>query len=174
MSRGAGWSLLLLGVGASSPTLAPANQSGGPDACALLSGADFKTVTGEEVRNSRPSSNDMLAYKSKVCRYRGTEWRVEVHLERGRDAAGVKAYMQTLKGVVKQTTKSDAKPISGLGDEAWWGPIDASNGILTVVKGTDVIWVQSYGSKAPGAGSLEKTRALAEKVLANYAGHPKS
>jgi hypothetical protein len=76
--------------------------------------------------------------------------------------------------VVKGTTKSDAKPIAGLGDEAWWGPVDATNGMLHVVKGTDVVWVQSYGTNAPGAGSLEKTRALMQKVLAHYPSFPKS
>lgn len=117
----------------------------------------------------------MLRYiRSVSCRWRGDAWRVEVHVERGRDAAGVKQYLESLKGVVQGTTQSNLKPVAGLGAEAWWGPISPTNGILHVVKGTDVVWVQSYGTDAPGAGSLEKTRALMQRVLASYPKLPKS
>ena len=60
------------------------------------------------------------------------------------------------------------RPISGLGDEAWWGPVNETDGMLHVRIGTDVVWIQTYG-KAPGAGSLEKTRALMEKALERFA-----
>lgn len=136
--------------------------------CVLLSREEVESSIGEEIARPRPWSNEMLGVKSTGCSYRGDTWRIEVRLERGRDAEGVKGYLKTLKGVAKQTTASEGKPVTGLGGEGWWAPINPHNGILHVVRGTDVLWVQSYGDKAAGAGTLPKTKALMEKVLANY------
>ena len=124
---------------------------------------------GGEPRNARPrpDGRQMMQVENFGCKYRGNDWTVDVNLERGRDKEGVEAYWKTLAGVVKQTTSSDAKVVPGLGDKAYWGPISSTNGILHVVVGTDVLFVQTFG-KTPGAGSLEKTRAIMEKVLANY------
>ena len=44
---------------------------------------------------------------------------------------------------------------------------DRTNDILHVVRGTDLVWVQTYG-KGTGAGKLEKTRAITEKAFAGY------
>jgi hypothetical protein len=145
----------------------------GQNGCLLLSAAEVKAITNEQPTRSRSSVGDRLAYKDFQCSHRSENWRVEVHLERGRDAAGVKAYMKNVTAVVSQTTGNSAKAIPGLGDQAWWGPIDPTNGILHVVKGNDVLWIQTWG-KAPGAGSLEKTRALMERVLSNYKTFPSS
>jgi hypothetical protein len=46
--------------------------------------------------------------------------------------------------------------------------VNETNAMLHVRIGTDVVWIQTYG-KAPGAGSLEKTRALKEKALEQFA-----
>ncbi len=138
------------------------------DGCALVSAADVEAVIGEKLqRQPRPKRLTMLSVESYGCNYKSELWTVEVRLETGRDAEGIKEYLKTLKGVVKQTTASDARSVPGLGDEAWWGPVNPTNGMLHVARGTDLIWVQTYG-KGAGAGSLEKTRAITEKVLAGY------
>ena len=56
---------------------------------------------------------------------------------------------------------------------AWRGPVNATSGIFHVVDGTDVLWVQTYG-ESPGAGSLEKTRAVMDQVFAQYKAARKS
>ena len=143
------------------------------DACVLLGREAVDAVMGGESGYSKPRSGHVAwpGYHAFDCRYRGRQWTVQIHLERGRSAEDVKGYMQALRGVVKQTTDSDARPIADLGDEAWWAPIDATHGTLHVVRGTDVLWIEAYG-RAPGAGSLEKIRALMEHALASYAKLP--
>ena len=101
------------------------------------------------------------------CTYRSPNFTVEVRLEAGRDREGLEGYLKALGATVKSTTSSTLKPVSGIGERAWWGPVNPTNGMLHIVRGTDVIWVQTHG-KGPGAGSLEKTRAIAEKVFAQY------
>ena len=139
------------------------------DICGLVPKATIDGIMGGATSEARPRP-DSLAYgtvQTFKCRYKGKEWNVETHVEEGRDKEGIEMYMKTLKGVVKQTTASDAKAISGIGDEAWWGPINPTSGILSVRLGTDLVWVKTYG-KETGAGSLEKTRAVTEKLLASY------
>jgi hypothetical protein len=150
-----------------------ANSKPSLDGCVLLAGSDAESIIGEKLkRNPRAKYLQMLDVESFGCNYKSDKWTVEVRLERGRTAEGVQGYLKTLKGVVKQTTQSDARQVRGLGDDAWWGPISPTNGILTVARKTDVLWIQTYGD-GTGAGSLEKTKALMEKVLANYERLPK-
>jgi hypothetical protein len=140
------------------------------DACAVLTEQAIEAVTGDDVNSGRGRTTPWLdAYVNYECDYRGKAgWRVGINIERGRTAQGVQEYFKTLKGVVTQTTATAPKPVSGLGDEAYWGPIDATSGMLHVRVGTDVVWIHTYG-RAPGAGSLEKTRALMEKALEQFA-----
>ena len=138
------------------------------DGCAFISVADVEAVSGEKVRGRpRVVRRTLMSVESDGCTYRGETFTVEVRLETGRDREGLDLYLKMLGATVKQTTSSALKPVTGLGDKAWWGPINPTNGILHIVKGTDVLTVQTYG-KGPGAGSLEKTRAIAEKVFGQY------
>jgi len=140
------------------------------DACAVLTEQAVEAVTGDDVNSGRARTKPWLdAYVNYQCDYRGTGgWRVQLNIERGRTAQGVQEYLKTLKGVATQTTATAPKPVSGLGDEAYWAPIDPASGMLHVRVGTDMVWIHTYG-KAPGAGSLEKTRALMEKALEQFA-----
>jgi hypothetical protein len=138
------------------------------DACSLLTAEQVGTIVGAKMGRPRSRTTPWLGnVVNYVCTYRSTEdgWTVEVHIEQGRTAEDVRGYVEALK---KVAAANAPKPVSGLGDEALWAPVNPTNGILHVTRGTDVIWVQTYG-KAPGAGSLEKTRAITEQVLQQYA-----
>jgi DNA-binding LytR/AlgR family response regulator len=107
-----------------------------------------------------------------VCTHRTPGWTVALHVERGRTADEVEGYLRTLGAVVKQATVSSTlTPVPGLGDRAWWGPVNPTNGILHVVKGTDIVWLQTHG-KGIGAGTLDKTKLLMQATLSRYAPGP--
>ena len=138
------------------------------DGCSFISAADVEAVSGEKLeRKPRVVRRTQMTVEVYGCSYKSPNFNVEVRLEAGRDAEGLQMYLTALKGTVRKTTASNLKPVKGLGDEAWWGPINETSGILHVIRKTDVLWVQTYG-KGPGAGSLEKTKAITDKVYAQY------
>jgi hypothetical protein len=153
-------------------SLAPgASAQGAPaiDPCELLTGADVEAVTGEKADHApRPRRTDYGTMQTFVCTHRTPGWTVALHIERGRNAEEVEGYLKTLGAVVKQTTAAPAlTPVPGLGDRAWWGPINPTSGILHVVKGTDIVWLQTHG-KGKDAGTLGKTRLLMQAALSRY------
>lgn len=163
-------SLQLIGMGLWLITapLVRSQSASGIEGCTLITAEDVEAVIGEKLsRKPRDKRSSLLGVESYGCNYKSAGWTIEVRLETGRTKEEVAGYLKNLKGVVKGTTNSDARAVRGLGEEAWWGPINPTNGMLTVAKGADVLWVQTYG-KGAGAGSLEKTQALMEKVLGNY------
>lgn len=151
------------------PAAARAQDTALPDPCAILTAADVEEVVGEkQERNPRARRTDYGTVTSLVCTHRTPGWTVALHIERGRTAEDVEGYLKTLGAVVKQTTGAPSMvPVTGLGDRAWWGPVNPTNGILHVVKGTDIIWLQTHG-KGKDAGTLGKTRAMMEMALARY------
>ena len=138
------------------------------DGCGFITAAEVEAVTGEKLeRKPRVVRRTYGTVENYGCNYRSPNFTVEVRLEAGRDREGLEGYLKALGATVKSTTSSTLKPVSGIGERAWWGAVNPTNGMLHIVRGTDVIWVQTHG-KGPGAGSLEKTRAIAEKVFAQY------
>jgi len=75
--------------------------------------------------------------------------------------------LKALKGVAKNETSQSLKPISGLGDEAYWGQVGPTNGQFHVVVGTTMINIQTWG-KPDGAGTMEQTRPIADLVVKRY------
>ena len=156
--------------------LAPsAGAQAGPaiDPCEILTGSDVEEVTGEKPDHApRPRRTDYGTMQTFVCTHRTPGWTVALHIERGRNAEEVEGYLKTLGAVVKQTTAAPSlTPVPGLGDRAWWGPINPTSGILHVVKGTDIVWLQTHG-RGKDAGTLEKTRLLMQTALSRYAPTP--
>ena len=138
------------------------------DGCGLISQSDVESVIGEKLsRKPRLVRRTYGTVENYGCNYKSDLWTVEVRVETGRDKEGLDMYLKALTGTVKQTTSSTLQSVRGLGDQAWWGPVNPTNGILHVVRGTDLVWVQTYG-KGTGAGSLEKTREITEKAFAGY------
>lgn len=155
--------VLLLGLGPVASV--PAQDI---DGCALISQADVESVIGEKLsRKPRVVRRTYGTVETYGCNYKSDQWTVETRVESGRSKEDLELYLKGLGATVKQTTASTLKPVAGLGDQAWWGPINPTNGILHVVRGTDLVWVQTYG-KGTGAGTLEKTRAITEKAFAGY------
>jgi hypothetical protein len=91
----------------------------------------------------------------------------DVTVERGRTTEGMKEYLNTLLGTARQTSGSAMQPVPGYGDQAHWGQINESSGMLHVIKGTDVLSIRTYG-KGPGAGTLEKTKELMAIVYPRF------
>ena len=160
--------ILLCGLGLAAPLTAQGTAADSLDGCVFIRAADVEAVMGAKLeRNPRAVYRAFGTVSTNGCTYRSQGYTVEVRLESGRSPDGLQMYLKALGATVKQTTSSALKPASGIGDQAWWGPVDATNGLFHVVSGTDVLYVQTYG-KGPGAGSLEKTRAIMEKVFAQY------
>ena len=153
-------------AGALAATTGPADSV---DVCALYTREEVAALSGDVVRAPRPSNYKMNMVTSSSCWYRTKthSWSVKINVERGRDQEGIKELISSLKGVVSQTTSNAAKPVSGIGDEAYWGQIGPTNGSLHVVVGTDFLTVQTWG-KAPGAGTLEKTKEVATIVVNRF------
>lgn len=148
---------------------ASGQESSAVDPCEVLTGADVEEVTGEKAGHApRPRRTDYGTMQTFVCTYRTPGWTVALHIERGRNAEEVEAYLETVGAAVQRTTSPPTlTPVPGLGDRAWWGPIDPTNGILHVVKGNDIVWLQTHG-KAKDAGTLGKTRLLMQAALSRY------
>jgi hypothetical protein len=165
---------VVFGSGWATPLFAQTDEKPSSEVCDMVSAKEVEAVVGEKLtRDGRPGGHRIMEMTNVSCDYRSAIWRVELNLERGRSKDGVKMYMQALKGVVKSTTKSDAKPVPGLGDEAWWGPMDPSNGILTATLGTDVLWVHVY-SKGRCARSVRESQAPAPDVSRELQGSPQA
>ena len=138
------------------------------DGCAFISAAEVEAVMGAPLRGRpRIVRRTIMDMENYGCTYRSQDYTVEVRLETGRSKEGLDMYLKALGATVKGTTSKALQPVNGIGERAWWGPVCETNGMLHIVRGTDVLWVQTYG-KTPGAGSLEKTRAIADKVFTQY------
>ena len=138
------------------------------DGCAFISGADVEAVAGEKLqRKPRVVRRTLMGVETYGCNYKSENFTAEIRLETGRSKEDVDMYLTALGATPRRNKASTMTAVSGIGDRAWWGPVNPTNGMLHIVRGTDIFWVQTYG-KAAGAGSLEKTRAIADKAFAQY------
>ena len=162
------WTVLILGIGSTGPLAGQSPGSTDLDGCTFVSADDVQAVTSETLqRRPRPVRRTYGTVETYGCNYKSEGWTVETRVEVGRSKEDLELYLKGLGATVKQTTASSLQPVRGIGDQAWWGPVNPTNGMLHVVRGTDVIWVQTYG-KGAGAGTLEKTRAITEKLVDGY------
>jgi hypothetical protein len=146
----------------------PTRQAAEIDGCAFITATEVEAVMGAPLRGRpRIVRRTIMDMENYGCTYRSQDYTVEVRLETGRSTEGLEMYLKALGATVKGTTSKALQPVNGIGERAWWGPVSETNGMLHIVRGTDVLWVQTYG-KTPGAGSLEKTRAIADKVFTQY------
>jgi len=150
-------------------------QDGGDDPCALLTREEMATVSNDQPVKPRPRVNKWPygGMVSMTCTYntRYDKLGASVNVERGRTPDEMKQYLKTLMGTAKQTSGNAMKPVPGLGDQAHWGQIGPTSGMLHVIKGTDVLSIRTYG-KGPGAGTLDKTKELMAIVYPRFAKLP--
>ena len=149
------------------PAFAQGSNADKYDGCAFVSQSDVEGVMGAKLqRKPRIVRRTMGTVETYGCSYKSQDYNVEVRIETGRNAEDLKMYQMGL-GMTGRRTATTFTPVKGLGDQALWGPVNPTNGILHVFRGTDVIWVQTHG-QTPGAGTLDKTKSITDKVFAAY------
>ena len=146
-------------------------QEGGPDPCGLLTREEMATLSNDQPTKPRPRAYGApgQGMSSMTCTYntRTDKLGAAVTVERGRTAEELQQYLKLLLGTAKTTSGSAMKPVAGLGDQAHWGQINETSGMLHVIKGTDVLLIRTYG-KGPGAGTLAKTQEVMAIVYPRF------
>ena len=147
-------------------TPAPIAAADSLDACALFTRDEVATAAGESARKPRPNSVNKM-HSSCITTSSTGKLSVNVYIERHESKEIFQLSLKALKGVAKNQTSQALKPVSGLGDEAYWGQIGPTSGQFHVVMGTTMIGIHTSG-KGPGAGTMEKTRPIADVVMKRY------
>ena len=132
------------------------------DACALLTRADVAGIVGEEPRSPKPAEMKPQLPGSEMvgstCQYKGDKWRLRFFVERGHDKSSKELLRTTLRGW---------QPVSGLGDEAYWGQSDPNKpGTMTLFAGSHAMVLSWFvGGGTPGPGTLEKSTELMRRAV---------
>lgn len=157
---------------AASSTLEPVRPV--PDACTLLTSDEIKSVLGEPVHETKPSSNSGAGFAMSQCYFAlptAVNSAVLTLIRRGRGNATRQWWEETFhkehaeeKGEREEGEKK-AKPqkVDGVGEEAFWTGTKIG-GALYVLKG-DVSVRVSVGGGDDQETKIKKCRALAEIVL---------
>jgi len=135
------------------------------DACGLYTRDEVQKFAGEDTNRPREFTINPAMHSS--CTTSTDNWTIKVFIERSTNKAALQDKLKALKGVAKGTTSQALKPVSGLGEEAYWGQVGPTNGMFHVVVGSKLVNIQTWG-KAPGAGTMEKTRPIADVVIKRY------
>jgi hypothetical protein len=173
--------VLILGLLAPAPAVRQPPAAKPPDACALLTDADVRAVLGVTVTERQPGTQQARGLLLSQC-YLGTGtarsvsiavagnttsggktvtprgfWRDQFH---GRDE-----HTSEPKGEPReQDGETEARPIRGVGDEAFWSGTRIA-GALYVLRGNTFIRV-SVGGINDEKERIEKSRHLAVTALA--------
>jgi hypothetical protein len=159
---GVGRLTFLLGLAAATFVPAAAGAQSALDACGVLTADDVSEVVGSPPRKAKPAQPTKTLPGSRLsgstCDYRGDGWRIRFFVERGHDAESKKITRMTFK---------NWRPVSGLGDEAYWGQQDpAKPGTMTVVRGADVLVLNWFiPGETAGPGTLENSTELMRRAL---------
>ena len=153
--------LLMLSL-ATSVGAAPADSL---DACGLYTREEVSALAGEAAKKPRAFTINPATHSS--CTTTTSKLTVKVYIEGYPDKEALQMSLKALKGVVTNETSKALLPVSGLGSEAYWGQVGPTNGQFHVVVGTTMVSIQTWGS-GPGAGTMEKTRPIADIVVKRY------
>ena len=161
-----------------------------PDACALLADADVRTVLGVTVKERQPGTQQARGLLLSQC-YLGTGtprsvsiavagnirsggktvtprafWRDQFHGrdEHASERKGEKRDAARKGEKREQEDETEARPIGGVGDEAFWSGTRVA-GALYVLRGNTFIRV-SVGGISDEKERVEKSRQLAVAALA--------
>ena len=146
-------------------TASPVSRADSLDACALYTREEVEKFARADSNMPRTFSINPAVHSS--CSTEAGQWTIKVYLERSATKGDLQIKLKALKGVVKGETSAALKSVSGLGDEAYWGQVGPTNGQFHVVVGLTLVNIQTFG-RAPGAGTMEKTRPIADVVVARY------
>lgn len=144
------------------------------DPCRLLSDAEMRAVQGHAPAQKIPSEQPAGSFQFTQCFYRTAEFTssvsvaVGVPLATDSKRAGPRDYWQTqfnkqVKAVPGRKKKEPPKPVSGLGDEAFWVG-DAMTGALYILKG-EVFLRVSAGGPPDQTQKIKRAKDLAVYAL---------
>ena len=146
-----------------------ATQPASVDACALYTREEVAALANTTATKPRPSENRFGTVTSNSCwtRASNSSWSVKVNVERSRSSDEIKQMLATLGITAKRTTSVGLKPVTGIGDEAYWGQIDPAHGMLHIVVGKSLLTVETWG-RGTGAGTLGPTKEIATLVVKRF------
>lgn len=152
------------------------------DPCRLLTSDDIKGVQGEAVREMKPSRRDDPNFRIGQCFYATPTFTKSVSLEltqqQGAGGKSVRTFWKEnfARAEDKREAKNErrkksgkpqagppARPVTGLGDEAYWVGTN-TNGTLYAFKQDSLVRI-SLGGADEDAARLRKATALARKAL---------
>ena len=157
------------------------------DVCKLLTAADIQSVQGDRVEEVKPSTQTSSGLQISQCLFRTAMparsvsvalaassrqkprdfWRKQFHSEIDKQDPETKEAASATKHAPEPDTDKEegpeARPIPGLGDEAYWvgGPI---SGALYVLRGGSFIRI-SVGGERQESARIEKSITLARAAL---------
>jgi len=152
------------------------------DVCALLTSDDIKAVQGEAVRESKPARRSGTDFAVASCFYATPTFTKSVSLEvtqKGASSQSVREFWKAnfAAALDKREQKNErrkkqgkpqagepARPVSGIGDEAYWISTNA-NSTLYAFKNDTLVRI-SIGGTDKEEERMKKIRTLAERALA--------
>jgi hypothetical protein len=178
------------GASAANTAAAPANGANPAaaaganayDVCALLTSDDIKAVQGEAVKESKPGARGGTDFAVNSCFYATQTFTKSVSLEvtrKGTSSRSVREFWKAnfAAALDKREQKNErrkkqgkpqagepARPVSGIGDEAYWISTNA-NSTLYAFKNDTLIRI-SIGGTDKEEERMKKIRTLAERALA--------
>jgi hypothetical protein len=182
--------ILILALLAQAPAASRRPAATKPDACALLADADVHAVLGVDVKERQPATHQARGLLLSQCYLdTGTPrsvsiavagnttsggrtitprafWRDQFHGrdERASERTGEKREPRRTGETSKPEGETEARPIAGVGEEAFWSGTRVA-GALYVLRGNTFIRV-SVGGIGDEKERIEKSRQLAVSALA--------
>ena len=169
-------------AGAAAAPVAAAANANAFDACALLTADDIKAVQGEAVRESKPGHREGTDFAVNSCFYATPTFTKSVSLEvtqKGTSTQSVREFWKAnfAAALDKRDKKNErrkkqgkpqagepAKPVSGIGDEAYWISTNANSTLYAFKK--DTLVRISIGGPDKEDERMKKIKTLAERALA--------
>ena len=118
-------------------TSVPATPADSLDACGLYTRNEVAKFAGEAARRPRTFTVNPATHASCTTATSTGQWTVKVYIERASSKEVLRMSLKALKGVAKGQTSQALKPVSGLGDEAYWGQVRSDERTVPRGRGND-------------------------------------
>ena len=170
------------GTNAAAPAGATDTAANAFNACALLTSDDIRAVQGEAVRESKPARRDGTDFAVNSCFYATPTFTKSVSLEvtqKGASSRSVREFWKAnfAAALDKREQKNErrkkqgkpqagepARPVAGIGDEAYWISTNANSTLYAFKK--DTLVRISIGGTDKEEERMKKIKTLAERALA--------
>jgi hypothetical protein len=152
--------------------LSGAGFAASKDACSLVTGADAEAALGEPVGPPQSQSRPSPQGDGSVCRFRSTQSKglkgktlsVTAHYA----TSDISGSMGAMADNLKAAGFENVKPVSGVGDEAFFASRSAMGritGELSVRKGKSILIDIMITGLSDDATTLDRGKAIAAKVV---------